>query len=136
MKVVHELKTAPPYFESVWNGHKPFEIRKFDREYRVGDLLKLREWNGEVGYTGRTIWADILSVLSNVSEYGLMDGFCVIGICPFLTQSEQGSTPVGINPPVVKKLEQVIQAIKEQNDANLTAKVFAAMGIDEFSQIS
>ena len=42
---LHELKTVQPYFDMVWDGEKPYEIRKNDRDYEVGDLLWLREYN-------------------------------------------------------------------------------------------
>lgn len=41
----HELKTWPGYFEDVISGRKTFEVRVFDRPYRFGDTLKLREWD-------------------------------------------------------------------------------------------
>ena len=48
----HDLKIEPVYFEQKLYGHKPWEIRKNDRNYKEGDILQLREWeNGS--YTGR-----------------------------------------------------------------------------------
>lgn len=40
----HDLKCDPEFFTAVQDGTKPFEIRENDREYEVGDLLMLHEY--------------------------------------------------------------------------------------------
>jgi len=50
----HELKIRPDYFNAVFEGRKKFELRRNDRNFKIGDLLVLREWT-ESGYTGRNI---------------------------------------------------------------------------------
>lgn len=44
--MTHELKTYPKYFQETIEGNKPFEIRKNDRNFQVGDVLILKEWDG------------------------------------------------------------------------------------------
>lgn len=79
MQTVHELKILPQYFEMVANGSKRFELRKDDRDYKVGDLLVLKEYDGK-DYTGRKLSAYIITyILRNCSEYGLQDGYCILG---------------------------------------------------------
>lgn len=55
--VVHELKTWPLYFQAVVRGEKTFEIRRNDRDFTVGDVVRLREFGLHVSdpdgrYTG------------------------------------------------------------------------------------
>ncbi|WP_285046665.1 DUF3850 domain-containing protein [Lactococcus petauri] len=38
----HELKLDIKYFDEVKNGTKNFEIRKNDRDFKVGDILELK----------------------------------------------------------------------------------------------
>jgi ParB family transcriptional regulator, chromosome partitioning protein len=75
----HELKTKKPYFDDVWEGRKTFEIRNNDRDFKIGDTLKLWETD-DVGYTGRLIKADVKHILSHAIEYGLMTGFVIMSI--------------------------------------------------------
>lgn len=73
----HEVKIAASYYEDVAAGVKGFELRKNDRGYRVGDKLKMLEFN-DGKYTGRTIDADIVYMLEEYT--GLEDGYCILGI--------------------------------------------------------
>jgi len=84
----HILKTDKQVFELSWMGMKPFEIRKDDRNYLVGDILILKEteWDGAsmaqgspLVYTDRQITRRITS---KVTGYGLQPGWCVLGIEP------------------------------------------------------
>lgn len=76
---VHELKILPQYYEAVRSRQKTFELRKNDRDFKEGDLIVLREYDGEK-YTGRKITEKpIKYVLKDCSEYGLEEGYCIIG---------------------------------------------------------
>lgn len=76
--IIHELKILPQYYDAVISNIKHFELRKDDRDYQVGDFLVLKEWhNGN--YTGRETGFKIEYILRNCSEYGLMDGYCILG---------------------------------------------------------
>lgn len=71
-------KILPKYFDEIKNGNKKFELRKDEDDIQVGDELVLKEWiDGK--YTGRIVGKTVKYVLRNVPEYGLMDGYCIIG---------------------------------------------------------
>ncbi len=44
----HVLKTWPEFFQPTWDGDKEFEVRVFDRDFEVDDLLVQEEWDPEV----------------------------------------------------------------------------------------
>lgn len=77
---IHELKTHPPFFRAVYTREKPFEVRRDDRDFRVGDSLVLREWDPETeSYTGRSCYRRVTYKLEG-GRFGVEPGFCILGI--------------------------------------------------------
>lgn len=76
MKVVKK-KILPEFFWAVRAREKNFELRLDEDDIQVGDLLILEEWDGY--YTGEGVRRYVKYVLRNAPEYGLMDGYCIIG---------------------------------------------------------
>jgi hypothetical protein len=73
--VRHELKSWPEFFQPVMRGEKTAELRLNDRNYQVGDILLLQEWEpeiwgGEGKYTGRQCERVITHVLDGVGSVG------------------------------------------------------------------
>ncbi len=60
---MHELKTTQPYFDEVCRGAKRADLRKNDRDFKVGDQLLLKEYDPEIGYTGRSFIVRVTHVL-------------------------------------------------------------------------
>ena len=87
---LHKLKTVQPHFSNVkyYNGKvenffKKFEIRKNDRDFSVGDILLLLEYNScQQEYTGDGYFTEINYILSD-SQY-LQPGFIVLGLAPMV----------------------------------------------------
>jgi hypothetical protein len=88
---IHHLKTWPVFFQPIRDGSKTFEIRKNDRDFQIGDILILEEFdplmpklreegqNGALGeYTGRRYTAKI----TYITEFGQPSGQIVMTITP------------------------------------------------------
>lgn len=79
--MIHELKTLPKYFEAVIKGEKLFEVRKNDKNYQLGDLLALNEYEAkEKTYTGRSCLVYV-DYLLNDAKY-CKPGFVIMSIKP------------------------------------------------------
>jgi hypothetical protein len=93
--ITHDLKTWPEFFQAIWEGKKLFELRQNDRNFRVGDILLLREWNPDTReYTERCIQAEVTYILHS-------------DILPL------GYVVLSLNPKLVKS-SQVMKAVKDQ----------------------
>lgn len=86
MSTTHELKTDPEVFQAVFDGFKKFEIRRDDRNFKVGDVLFLRETkhtgedmkNGApLEYTGREAERHVNYILQG-PIYGLEAGWSLL----------------------------------------------------------
>ena len=79
---LHNLKIKKEYFKQVFLGTKTFELRKDDRDYEVGDLIHFLDVEGEDFYYGLGNLYQITYILKGVSEYGLQEGYAILGIRP------------------------------------------------------
>lgn len=83
----HDLKTWLPYFDAIIDGSKPFEVRKNDRDYKVGDTLRLIPFDPEKGRAVRRFGMrhcdkDVTYVLAG-GQFGIDPGYVVLGLAPF-----------------------------------------------------
>lgn len=74
-----EKKVLPQYYKGIRTHKKMFEIRKDEDGIKPGDLLVLREWDGEK-YTGGRTRREVTAVLRDCPEYGLMEGYCILSL--------------------------------------------------------
>ncbi|WP_347567932.1 DUF3850 domain-containing protein [Cronobacter turicensis] len=76
--VTHNLKIWPEHYSAVFAGVKRAELRKNDRDYRVGDTLDLCEWDkDDESFTGEFISVTVTNV-ADVSEW--MPGYVLLSI--------------------------------------------------------
>lgn len=93
-RTTHRLKTINPYFTEAWQGNKPFEYRKNDRDYQVGDRVELFEYDPalpEVVSNTREIHGVISYVLRGRDNetLGLSPEYCIF------TYRETGRIGIG-----------------------------------------
>lgn len=75
--MIHDLKIYTSYFQDVQDRKKNFEIRFNDRNFKVGDILLLREYlPDEDKFTGKSVEREVVYI----TDYAQRDGFVVMGI--------------------------------------------------------
>jgi hypothetical protein len=63
----HVVKSWPEYFEPLMTGAKTFDLRRNDRDYQVGDLITLKEYEPrDKAYSGREITKRISCLMHGV----------------------------------------------------------------------
>jgi len=60
-------------------GTKKFEVRKNDRNFKIGDNLQLKEINHKGEFTGRYIIVAVTYILPG-DQFGIEKDYCVTGI--------------------------------------------------------
>ena len=85
---LHELKILHKYLIEVDLGNKTFELRKNDRDYQVGDLIRFIDIREDDSTTKNQIEPNIdentlyriTYILKDVEKYGLDKDYCILAI--------------------------------------------------------
>lgn len=105
---IHELKTWPIPFRAVRDGLKPWELRKDDRDYQVGDVLRLQEWHPSVeAYTGHELERVVTWKLAG-GQFGLPVGYCILSLA-----ASRAPAPVDL-----KAVSDLIDCIQQRSSDN------------------
>src|SRR5262245_25952085 len=85
--IEHKVKSWPQFFEATLSGAKIHEVRRLtDRDYRVGDRLRLQEYDPVTEtYSGRELVVQITYMTSAeapcaLSEECLHPDFCILSV--------------------------------------------------------
>jgi hypothetical protein len=85
--IEHKVKSWPQLFEATLTGAKTHDLRRAgDRDYRVGDILRLQEFDPDTRrYTGRELRVRITYITSAqfpcaLSETTLDPAYCILSI--------------------------------------------------------
>jgi hypothetical protein len=85
--IEHKVRSWPQFFEAMLSGAKTHEVRRLtDRDYRVGDRLRLQEYDPVTEtYSGRELVVQITYMTSAeapcaLSEECLHPDFCILSV--------------------------------------------------------
>ena len=79
-RMTHELKIHPQPFDAVCKGLKTFEYRFNNRSFRMGDTLKLNEFDPEkMVYTGAFIEVRVMYLLEG-GQYDIPENYVIMSI--------------------------------------------------------
>ncbi len=80
--ITHRLKTWSRFFHLSLSGLKTFEVRKFDRDYRISDWVTLFEFYPESKtFSGNHLHAMIFDIIRDCP--GIYPDFCILVIVFF-----------------------------------------------------
>src|SRR5690349_4859693 len=86
MSSVHHLKSWPQFFGPIREGTRTHELRKNDRNFNIGDILVLREFDPAAQtYTGEECVVEVTSMTSfaqpcAISNEALNPEFCILSV--------------------------------------------------------
>lgn len=76
----HALKTWPEHFAAIKRNEKTLEVRKADRDFNVGDVLELREYDPNTQtYSGDRCLRLVTHVLVG-GQFGIEDGYVALSM--------------------------------------------------------
>jgi len=77
---LHSLKCWEEFMPFIEDLSKPFEIRKNDRNYKVGDILQINPVTKE---KNRKAGNSVFRIITYITDFEQKEGFVVLGIKPF-----------------------------------------------------
>jgi hypothetical protein len=77
--VEHDLKCWPEYYQAIADGRKMHEVRQNDRDFRVGDRLRLHEWDP---VTRRASGRQLVRSVTYIGTWDQKPGNVVMSLAP------------------------------------------------------
>lgn len=98
---VHGLKVQTQFWADLWEFRTTAQLRQDDRQYRVGDVLLLREYNPQFGYTGMNCKRRVTHILRHEDvPYGVRRGWCILSTAKIDTRSSEETFRAGFDAGV------------------------------------
>lgn len=74
---IHVLKLEQPFFDDVYNNQKEFEVRKNDRDFKLGDRIKFVEYPHQ--QFSKFVIKDVKYILEG-GQHGIDKDYVVLGL--------------------------------------------------------
>jgi len=127
----HTLKTHPAMFRAVRDGVKPFEVRKDDRAFQTGDVVRLTYYDPDAGaFPAAPMPYDAtdnreplefrVTFVLRGGQYGIEPGFVVLGLAPM--NKLQPNIDVRVKNPFTLTNEELEKISKYQEMTSKTLK--------------
>jgi hypothetical protein len=80
--MTHTLKTWPEYWDAVDCGDKTFEVRRDDRNFKVGDTVQLIRWDKAIlpANDGHYCCTRRIVYILHGDRFGIEPGYVVMGL--------------------------------------------------------
>ena len=92
--MLHELKINKPFADAVLDGRKTFEVRKNDRGFNAGDLVRFEVVEHGVATTFRCedhqLNGEMYRIGYVLSGWGLEDGYVAFSIAHVYAEGAEG----------------------------------------------
>ena len=106
----HKLKCWPEIFEAFVECKKTFDIRFNDRDYQVGDIIKMREWNPDnKEHSGRGLDFKIVYITRGLFDQ-LKANMIVIQLEPI-----EGNVSLGFLPQNNHTIKMLMEQMEKYN---------------------
>lgn len=86
MSTLHTVRSWAHFFDAIAAGKKTHDLRKDDRNYQVGDVLRLERFDNINGHaTGETVDVDVTYITNRnapcaFSSSVVEPGYCILSI--------------------------------------------------------
>ncbi len=115
--IVHELKIWPTYFDAILRGDKTHEIRNADRDFRVGDTLRLNEfYPADERFSGRSIDVEVSYLTDESSPHGVPGRVLMSIRLKLPTYHEMVEAIVGLQKDIAERDAQIARLRAELDE--------------------
>lgn len=74
----HHLKCWNEFHDAIRRGEKTFEVRKNDRDFQVGDVLRLHRFDPETQTFSSSVISRLVTYIMHGPAFGIEAGYCVM----------------------------------------------------------